>query len=58
MAGNFFASDVERSHGFEAALAEYEQLERQLPTLGYDILILPKVTVSARADFVLNALAR
>jgi predicted ATPase len=51
-----FVTDAERRHGFEAGLAEYERLERQLPTLGYDVLILPKDTVSARAEFVLNAL--
>jgi glutathione S-transferase len=52
------AWDPERGHGFDAALAEYERLERQLPMSGYDVLTLPKVTVSARADFVLNALGR
>jgi predicted ATPase len=51
-----YVSDAERRHGFAAALAEYERLERQLPRLGYDVLLLPKVSVAARADFVLNAL--
>jgi predicted ATPase len=51
-----FVSDAERRHGFAAALAEYERLERQLRELGYEVLILPKLSVAARADFVLNAL--
>jgi len=52
-----YVGDRERRHGFEEALAEYERLERQLPMPGYDVLILPKVTASVRAEFVLNALA-
>jgi predicted ATPase len=53
-----YVSDAERRHGFAAARAEYERLERQLRELGYDIIILPKMSVAARADFVLNALDR
>jgi predicted ATPase len=53
-----YVSDAERRHGFAAALAEYERLERQLGELGYDVLILPKVSVAARTDFVLDALRR
>lgn len=48
-----YRSDPERRHGFEAALAEYERLERTYPTLGYETVILPKVSVAERADFVL-----
>ena len=51
-----YVTDGERPHGFEAALKEYERLERELPTLGYEIVVLPKATVSARADFVLATL--
>lgn len=51
-----FANDAERRHGFQDGLAEYERLEKQLPMLGYDICLLPKTTVSARADFVLGML--
>jgi predicted ATPase len=51
-----YVTDEERRHGFEAGLAEYERLHRELPALGYDMVILPKATVSARADFVLATL--
>jgi predicted ATPase len=51
-----YVKDTERQHGLEAGVAEYERLHRQLPALGYEIFILPKVPVSARADFVLRIL--
>ncbi|MDE1149306.1 MAG: AAA family ATPase [Azospirillaceae bacterium] len=50
--------DAERRHGLDAAVAEYERLERALPALGYTVAILPKVPVAARADFVLAELGR
>lgn len=49
-------TDAERRHGLTAAVEEYERLSRELPSLGYDIVILPKASVSARAEFVLAAL--
>jgi predicted ATPase len=52
-----YVTDAERRHGFEAALGEYERLERELPALGYDVSVLPKANVSDRADFVLDTLA-
>ncbi|MCR6500926.1 AAA family ATPase [Shinella sp. CPCC 101442] len=51
-----YAGDAERRHGFEAALAEYARLETTYPTLGYETVILPKVAVAERADFVLARL--
>lgn len=51
-----YVTDPERRHGFEAGLGEYERLERELPTLGYDVFVLPKASVSTRADFVLETL--
>jgi predicted ATPase len=38
------------------ALAEYSRLLETYPSLGYEVLILPKVGVSERADFILNTL--
>jgi predicted ATPase len=38
------------------ALADYSRLLETYPSLGYEILILPKAGVSERADFVLNTL--
>ena len=52
-----YAEDPERRHGFDAALAEYERLERTYPALGYETVILPKISVAERADFVLQRAA-
>ena len=51
-----YKTDPERSHGMDVALAEYSRLLETYPSLGYEVLILPKVGVSERADFILNAL--
>ncbi|QOZ34846.1 AAA family ATPase [Bradyrhizobium sp. CCBAU 53421] len=51
-----YVTDAERRHGFEAATAEYQRLMQALPTLGYDVINLPKISPSARADFVLAML--
>jgi predicted ATPase len=47
-----YASDPERRHGLEAAEAEYSRLFEAYPTLGYETVVLPKVSVSNRADFI------
>lgn len=52
-----YATDTERKHGIEEALAEYERLAALYPTLGYDVVTLPKVSVPERAAFVLTTLA-
>jgi len=51
-----YATDPERRHGLDVALAEYARLLETYPSLGYEVLILPKVKVSERADFILNTL--
>jgi predicted ATPase len=51
-----YGTDPERQLGFEAGLAECRRLEKAFPALGYEVILLPKSTVSARADFVLSAL--
>jgi len=38
-------------------VAEFERLERVYPTLEYEVIMLPKVTVDKRADFVLAELS-
>jgi predicted ATPase len=53
---DIYVGDAGRRHGFEAAVAEYERLARDYPRLGYRVIVLPKVCVSTRADFVLAAL--
>ncbi|MEN3349562.1 MAG: hypothetical protein V7632_3197 [Bradyrhizobium sp.] len=50
-------TDPERRHRLEDAIAEYQRLLETLPALGYDIIDLPKISPSARADFVLATLA-
>lgn len=51
-----YVTDAERRHGFEAAAAEYQRLMKTLPILGYQVIDLPKLSPSARADFVLATL--
>lgn len=53
-----YATDAERRHGFDAAVAEYERLARSYPLLGYDVALLPRTGVGERADFVLRTLAQ
>jgi predicted ATPase len=50
--------DAERRHGQDAALAEYSRLLEAYPSLGYEVVMLPKVGVPERADFVLKMLER
>lgn len=51
-----FVSDAERAHGFEDAVAEYERLLRAYSDLGYEIALVPKTSVEARAEFILSQL--
>ena len=53
-----YQSDTDRRHGFEAGVAEFERLERVYPALEYEVIMLPKVNVKERADFVLTELSR
>jgi predicted ATPase len=52
-----FVTDPERRHGLDAAVAEYARLLETYASLGYEVLVLPKVGVAERADFILTALA-
>lgn len=52
-----YAADPQRRHGYAAALEEYRRLEKAFPELGYEVVPLPKLSVAARADFVLATLA-
>jgi predicted ATPase len=53
-----YQTDHERRHDLDAAVAEYRRLLEVYPALGYQVIILPKVTVSERVAFVLSTLAR
>ncbi|ATF19606.1 putative ATPase [Phaeobacter gallaeciensis] len=46
----------ERRHSYAQALEEYTRLRSGYQTLGYDIVILPKIDVVARADFIVARL--
>jgi predicted ATPase len=52
-----YGADAERRHDLESALAEYARLSTVYPSLGYEVITLPKIGVSERADFVLGVLA-
>jgi predicted ATPase len=51
-----YAHDAERRHDLTAALDEYERLRDAYPRLGYETVILPKLGVSERAEFILQRL--
>ena len=52
-----YTQDTERRHGWGAALSEFKRLQRVYPALGYESVLLPKVSVVERANFVLAVLA-
>lgn len=51
-----YRSDDERKHGFDAAVEEYEHLLVDYARLDYETVILPKLSVGKRADFLLEKL--
>lgn len=48
-----FATDAERRHTFEEAVAEYDRLLIAYRKRGHEVVILPKRDLAARADFVM-----
>jgi predicted ATPase len=52
-----YIADAERRHRLDAAVAEFDRLAVTYPALGYEADVLPRVSVAARADSVLAALA-
>jgi|SRR5215472_15554657 len=53
-----YVTDPERRHGLDKAIAEYHRLIFVYPSLGYEVIVLPKASVAQRAEFVLRTLAR
>ncbi|MCJ2142036.1 AAA family ATPase [Methylobacterium sp. E-066] len=51
-----YGLDNERRYSLDAAIAEYDRLRVAYGELGYETVILPKVGVGERADFVLRCL--
>lgn len=52
-----YEMDGDRRHNLAKALSDYDRVEAAYRTAGYDPVILPRDTVTARADFILAALA-
>lgn len=48
--------DSERQQDLGRGVAEYHRLIETFERLGYDPVLLPKLDVEARADFILDAL--
>jgi len=53
-----FNADYERRHGLAEAIGEYDRLMNVYPSLGYEIHVLPKMSVTERADWILTSLTR
>jgi predicted ATPase len=51
-----FRNDAERTHSYEIALAEYATSLTAYERLGHDVILLPKVSVTERVDFILKQL--
>lgn len=51
-----YGTDRERRHGLEEALAEYDRLLAGYPRLGYEVQVLPRTSVEARANLLLGRL--
>ncbi|MDR6380483.1 AAA family ATPase [Paraburkholderia caribensis] len=51
-----YVQDAERRHDIDSAIAEYERLMHMYFTLGYELQVLPKISVHERADHVLRML--
>jgi len=51
-----FRNDAERTHSYEVAVAEYATLLPAYERLGHEIIVLPKISVKERVDFILSEL--
>lgn len=51
-----FVEDGERRHSFVDAVSEYERLLEAYGEFGYQTILLPKVNVAERTDFLLDHL--
>lgn len=51
-----YVSDEERRHSFDEAEAEYDRLVTTYAELGYDTVLLPRVSVPKRATYLLRQL--
>jgi predicted ATPase len=51
-----YVQDASRRHDLASARAEYDRLLAAYPAQGYEVNLLPKTGVAARADFILDTL--
>lgn len=51
-----FSSDTERKHNFESAKKEFDDLLIKYKNFGYETVLIPKVSVKERVDFILEKL--
>lgn len=51
-----FTTDAERKHSFESAKNEFDDLLIKYKNFGYETILVPKVSVKKRADFILDKL--
>lgn len=51
-----FVSDPERQHNFESAKKEFDELVIKYKDYGYETVLIPKVGVKERVDFILEKL--
>ena len=47
-----FAQDNERKHSFATAVTEYEALLDSYPANGYEVVVIPRLEIGERADFL------
>ncbi len=52
-----YENDADRRHSLEKALSDYVRVRQAYLDAGYDPIMLPRVTVEGRADFILAELA-
>ncbi|CAN5551618.1 AAA family ATPase [soil metagenome] len=51
-----YQTDAARRHDLATAVAEYDRLTAAWPALGYHVVLLPRIDVVTRADFVIATL--
>lgn len=51
-----FIGDTERKHSFESAKKEFDELLIKYKKFGYETVLIPKISVKERADFILTKL--
>jgi predicted ATPase len=53
-----FEVDAERKHSLDQAIAEYDALLMAFPANGYQVRVIPRLSVVARADWIGRELSR